>query len=347
MNRTARERWCLTVELPAGIANGGRFMARLLKRLLRRWGVKCTALQEANEVIRLRQLVDSLAERCARQSELLSRAAERREEHDMIHGPLKWHGGKFYLASRIVGLMPPHLHYVEPFAGGLAVLLAKDPEGVSEVVNDLDGQLVNFWRCLQDPVAFGVMQRTLAAVPFSRQEWQEAEKRHPYADVDRAIDFFIRCRQSLAGRGDAFAPLSKNRTRRGMNEQASAWLTAIDGLPAVHARLRRVVVENVDALAIVRAQDGPKTLFYCDPPYLHSTRTARDAYGAFEMSEAQHRALLDALGQCQGKVMLSGYPSALYDAALADWTRHAFDLPNNAASGSTKRRETEVLWCNF
>jgi DNA adenine methylase len=62
-----------------------------------------------------------------------------------VNSPLKWHGGKRYLAKRLVAMMPPHLHYVEPFAGGLSVLLAKDPEGVSEVVNDLDGELSNFW----------------------------------------------------------------------------------------------------------------------------------------------------------------------------------------------------------
>src|SRR5215467_10397855 len=68
--------------------------------------------------------------------------------------PLKYHGGKQYLARRIVALMPPHTHYVEPFAGGLAVLLAKDPEGVSEVVNDLDQDLTNFWRVLQGAETF-------------------------------------------------------------------------------------------------------------------------------------------------------------------------------------------------
>jgi DNA adenine methylase len=79
-----------------------------------------------------------------------------------LTSPLKWHGGKHYLAARIVALMPPHLHYVEPYAGGLAVLLARDPEderlflsphrGVSELVNDLDGRLTNFWRVL--PIYF-------------------------------------------------------------------------------------------------------------------------------------------------------------------------------------------------
>jgi DNA adenine methylase len=280
--------------------------------------------------------------------------------------PLKWHGGKHYLAGRIVALMPAHLHYVEPYAGGLAVLLAKEPEGVSEAVNDLHRDLTNFWRVLQSVDAFERFRRIVEAVPFSEPEWQEARTRQavplPEAEwqkvlsglndkdcvarVQRAVGFFVACRQSLAGRLDAFAPLSRSRTRRRMNEQVSAWLTAVEGLPAVHRRLRRAAVLCRPAVEVIRSQDGPGTLFYCDPPYLHETRVAPDAY-AFEMAEADHRELLDVLRQVTGKVMLSGYPSALYDGALAGWNRHTFDLPNNAAAGKAKGRETEVLWCNF
>ncbi len=267
-----------------------------------------------------------------------------------ITPPLKWHGGKHYLARRIVALMPPHLHYVEPFAGGLAVLLAKDPDGVSEVVNDLDGDLTTFWRVLQGDDTFGRFRRRVEAVPFSEAEWRNAReglRQRPDADpVERAVWFFVACRQSLAGRLDAFAPLSRTRTRRRMNEQASAWLTAVQGLPAVHARLRRVAVLSRPALDVIRTQDGPGTLFYCDPPYLPRTRAAPDAY-AHEMTEHDHRRLLDALLGVKGRAMLSGYPSALYDDALAGWTRHTFELPNNAAGGARKARETEVLWCNF
>jgi DNA adenine methylase len=268
-----------------------------------------------------------------------------------LAGPLKWHGGKNYLAQRLVALMPPHTHYVEPYAGGLAVLLAKDPRGVSEVVNDLNGDLTTFWRVLQDADSFERFRRVVEAVPFSELEWQDAQdglQRCPdAAPVQRAVWFFLCCRQSLAGRMDAFAPLSRNRTRRGMNEQASAWLSAVENLPAVHARLRRVAVLNRPALDVIRSQDGPGTLLYCDPPYLHQTRANRDSYGPHEMTEADHRQLLDVLGRCRGEVMLSGYPSELYDGALAGWTRHTFDLPNNAAGGATKGRETEVLWRNF
>ncbi len=131
-----------------------------------------------------------------------------------------------------------------------------------------------------------------------------------------------------------------------MNGNVSEWLGAVDGLADVHGRLRRVLIENVPAVDLIRREDAAGTLFYCDPPYLHETRTARDAY-AFEMSEADHRELLDTLRQCKGKVMLSGYPSKTYDDALVGWERHAFDLPNNAAAGREKNRETEVVWCNF
>lgn len=272
-----------------------------------------------------------------------------------MNSPLKWHGGKHYLAPKIVALMPKHTHYVEPFAGGLSVLLAKDPEGVSEVVNDLDGDLANFWACLRDGIAFGIMRRQLEAMPFSERDWHEAGcpdeaegywARSPRAPVDAGIAFFVRVRQSMAGRRESFAPLTKRRTRRGMNEQASAWLSAVEGLPEVHARLKRVVVLNRPALDVIRTQDGGGTLFYLDPPYLPSTRSTPEVY-AHEMTEKDHAELLEAITACEGKVMLSGYPNGLYDSALAGWTRHDFDLANHAASGDGKRRMTESLWCNW
>lgn len=271
--------------------------------------------------------------------------------------PLKWHpsGGKHYLAKRFVELFPPHTSYCEPFAGGLSVLLAKNPEDISEVVNDLDGELVNFWACLRDHIAFGIMKRQLEAMPFSERDWNEAGcpdqaegywARSPHAPVDRAIAFFVRCRQSLAGRMKSFAPISRTRTRRGMNEQVSAWLSAIDGLPAVHSRLKRVVILNRDALDVIRQQDDPNALFYVDPPYLKQTRTAPDVY-SHEMTDIKHAELLDLLLTVRGKVALSGYRSDLYDSRLSSWNRHDFDISNHSASGDSKRRMTECLWVNW
>jgi DNA adenine methylase len=275
-----------------------------------------------------------------------------------MNGPLKWHGGKHYLAQKIVSRMPQHTHYVEPYAGGLAVLLAKPCLG-SEVVNDLNQDLTNFWRVLQDEELFTLFQRRVEAIPFSEIEWRDAKqpkessqdaqngRLENVALVERAARFFVVCRQSLSGRCQDFAPLTRNRIRRGMNEQVSAWLNAVEGLPVVHARLKRVVVLNRPGLEVIWAQDGPETLFYLDPPYVPKTRSDPDTWGELEMTEAEHQELLDAIQNLQGRVMLSGYRCPLYDSQLAGWTRHEFKVPNNAAGGLVKRRVVEALWCNF
>lgn len=277
-----------------------------------------------------------------------------------LHLPLKWHGGKRYLADAILARMPRHMHYVEPFAGGLAVLLARDPDdprfwwgqsgqerGVSEIVNDLDGHLANFWRVLADPERFPEFFRQVNMTPFSRQRFEDAEF-HENDSVRDAVSFFVQCRQSRSGMRQGFTPLTRNRTRRGMNGNVSEWLGAVDGLPDLHQRLRRVVVENMDAIALIRREDTPHTFFYCDPPYLHETRVSKDAY-AVEMTTVQHLELLGVLSAIRGKFMLSGYPSNMYQSACLNygWQRVDIDIANHAAGGESKRRMTECLWMNY
>lgn len=273
-----------------------------------------------------------------------------------ITPPIKYHGGKHYLAPKIIALMPPHVHYVEPYFGGGAVLLAKNPEGVSEVVNDVNGSLTNFWRVLQCEESFADFKRLADTTPFSEAEFNKASQwLLDFADlginsphVGKAYCFFVACRQSMSGRMKDFAPLSRTRTRRGMNEQASAWLTAIEGLPAVHERLKRVVILNRNGPEVIRSQDGPDTMFYCDPPYLHETRATTGEY-EHEMTTGQHVELLGTLAGIKGKFLLSGYRHPIYDemAACHNWSRTDFDLPNNAAGGKSKRRMTESVWHNF
>jgi DNA polymerase-1 len=169
----------------------------------------------------LKETPISPAHAISTRSEPKATTESRARKASTIPPPLKWHGGKHYLAKRLIDLMPPHLHYVEPFAGGLAVLLAKEPDGVSEVANDLDGRLINFWRVIRNDETFARFQRQVEAIPFSRREWEDAAAvlADSAADpVARAVAFFVRVRQSLAGRGDTFTPLSKTRTRRRMSE---------------------------------------------------------------------------------------------------------------------------------
>ena len=145
-----------------------------------------------------------------------------------------------------------------------------------------------------------------------------------------------------------FATLSRNRTRRGMNEQVSSWLTAIEGLPDVHDRLKRVVILNRPALDVMKQQDGPETCFYLDPPYLHETRSTTKDY-QYEMSETDHHQLLLALTQLKGKFLLSGYHSEMYDlmAREMEWKCHEFKIVNNASSKVVKDTKTECVWTNF
>jgi DNA adenine methylase len=270
------------------------------------------------------------------------------------------------MIKHILKLMPKHLVYVEPFFGGGKVLFARDPadprlwwpgpdsdgrpcKGVSEVVNDLHGDLMAFYAVLQDPATFGQLRHRLDLTPPWEPKWEAARDllAGPGGSrVERAAALFTLCRLSRSGKMESFCPPVRNRLRGGRNELANAWWNAIEGLEAVHLRLRDVVVLNRPALGVIRAEDTPATLFYCDPPYLPETRTAPKVY-AWEMTRADHQELLDALRAVRGMVILSGYANGLYDTALAGWNRHDFDLPNNAAGGRGKRRMTEVLWSNF
>lgn len=261
--------------------------------------------------------------------------------------PLKWHGGKHYLADWLIGHMPPHLHYVEPFFGGGAVLLRKSPDNVSEVVNDLDGPLTNFLQVLRDD--FPAFQRLAECTPFSESHWRESVSRLERREGDavrQALDFFVTCRQSRAGNRRTFTPLTRNRSRRGMNGEASAWLSAIEGLADVHARLKRVVILNRPAVDCIRSQDDTETLFYLDPPYVHETRAASDDY-AHEMSPADHADLLTLANGIKGKAIISGYRNELYDDALKDWRRDDREIDNKVAGGKTKRRMIESVWMNY
>lgn len=271
-----------------------------------------------------------------------------------LRQPIKRHGGKNYLAKWIISRFPRHTHYVEPYFGGGSVLLQKSDEwieGHSEVVNDLDGDLSNFWEVLRSEKGLEYLQRALQATSLE----EEAFYRHSRyggetdrGDVDRAVDFFIVNRQSRQGLGKDFATLSRTRTRKGMNEQVSAWLTSIDGLPEVHNRLKRVVIYNKSAIDVIRQQDGEETLFYLDPPYLHETRQTTADY-AHEMSYEDHVDLLQVLADINGKFILSGYPSDLYSkiAKLAEWRLETRKIDNKASSKKTKDTKLECIWMNY
>jgi DNA adenine methylase len=257
-----------------------------------------------------------------------------------------WYGGKFSHLSWLLPLLAHCNQYCEPFGGSAAVLLNREPSPV-ETYNDIDGEVVNFFRVLRDK-----RQELIEAIgltPFSREEYYLAieDDEDSISDVERARRFFIRARQTRTGLAQT-ASLGRwancrNTSRRGMAGAVSRWLGSIESLPDIALRLLRVQIENRPALEIIKLYDSPDTLFYCDPPYPHESRGDTKSYG-FEMTDHEHDALADVLKNIKGKAAVSGYRCDLMDTIYRDFNRH--DAPPKICH-SVKQIRQETLWVNY
>lgn len=261
-----------------------------------------------------------------------------------LRPPVKWHGGKRYLCKRIIAHFPPHQTYLEPFGGAASVLLNKLPAPV-EVYNDLDQRITRLFRVLRDHGE--EFRRLLTLTPYSELEFDRANEPADN-EIEQARRDFVRWRMSLGGRGDSFS-FTLHRVRRSMADVVSGFLSMIDEqIPPIIERLRRVQIVSRPAIEVIHTWDGPDTLIYCDPPYVHETRHegSREVYGV-EMSEQDHRELAAVLNSCRAKVVLSGYPSPLYEELYHSWRTISIDIANHAAGGRKKARKQEMLWINF
>lgn len=264
-----------------------------------------------------------------------------------------WYGGKFSHLDWLLPLLPETTHYCEPFGGSAAVLLNRKPAPV-ETYNDLDGEVVNFFRVLRDQKE--ELLEVIGLTPFSREELRIAVngKTENLTDLERARRFFVRARQVRTGLAQTASEgrwaHCKLTTRAGMAGAVSRWLGSVEGLSEIAQRLLRVQIENAPALEVIQRFDSPETLFYCDPPYVHASRSDTNAY-AYEMTDREHRELADFLHRAEGKVALSGYPSPLMEELYGDW--HSIEGPTkmahstNTRADNVKQERTEVLWVNY
>jgi DNA adenine methylase len=258
-----------------------------------------------------------------------------------------YYGGKFSHLDWLLPLLPECHHYCEPFAGSAAVLLNRKPSAV-ETYNDLDGEVANFFRVLRDDGK--ELCRQIALTPFSREEFSVACKLDPSVPaLERARRFYVRARQVRTGLAQTASvgrwANCKNTSRSGMSGVISRWLGGVEALPEIAERLLRVQIENRPAADVIRLYDSPRTLFYCDPPYVHSTRGDSKAY-KHEMTDHQHRELAAVLNAVRGKVAVSNYECDLLGALYAPPKWRKFKSPART-NHSTKGKRTEVLWTNF
>lgn len=259
---------------------------------------------------------------------------------------VRWFGGKWLLAPWIVSHFPAHRVYVEPFGGGGSVLLRK-PRAYAEVYNDLDAEIVNLFRVLRDEGQAARLIELLRLTPFARAEL-EAAYESCEDPVERARRLIVLCFQGFGSNAHARVPTGfrANANKNGTTP-AMDWCNYPDALPVAVERLRGVMIERRPASEVMVQQDGPATLHYVDPPYVWATRGRGNKYDvtyrgyAHELSDDDHRALLELLRGLQGMVVLSGYPHEIYDEALTGWRR-----VERAALADGARKRTEVLWLN-
>lgn len=255
--------------------------------------------------------------------------------------PFAYYGGKQLMAQRLIALMPEHRHYVEPFAGSLSVLLAK-PRAQMETVNDLDGDLVAFWRVLRDRPAD--LERVCWLTPHARSE--HAVTRAPAGDeLERARQVWVRLSQGRTGRRSNTGwkhRADASGSARGLPDYLAAYCERI--APCA-SRLHGVSLESRPAVEIVRAYgQHPTVLLYVDPPYYVNRRRA-EGYCVEMQRREQHEELLQALLVCRSSVMLSGYPNDLYDTMLAEW--HRVEIKTWTGQSGSREDRTEVVWMNY
>ncbi len=259
---------------------------------------------------------------------------------------LRYHGGKFRIASWVVSHFPPHRVYVEPYGGAASVLLHKS-RAPGEIYNDLDGDVVNVFRVLRDPETAEELKRLCALTPFSREDFDLA-----YEATDDPIE---RARRAVVRSFFGHGSSSRRKHRTGFRGKAyranqsgaNDWQTWPEAVPAFVERLRGVIIENRDALDVIRRHDAPDCLVYADPPYPMSTRTSVRCNGDIgraykhEMTDDDHCALAEVLHSCIGSVVVSGYHCELYHHLY-----HGWHFTERAALGDSGVRRIEVMWFN-
>lgn len=254
---------------------------------------------------------------------------------------LRFHGGKWRMAPWIIEHLPAHDVYVEPYAGSLSVLLRKPP-ALLDVANDLNLDVWTFFRVLRTREE--ELLRAIRLTPYHEHEVEVAETTEPPADdpLERARLVYVRAFQTMGG-------VRSRRTRSGTRFDVHPTSTTnvaqwgkLDHLHAVAERLKRVQFHQRDALWLIRRYQGIDVAFYVDPPYVESTRGDRwkNAAYAVESDDATHVALAAALHEVRAAgIVLSGYPSPLYDRLYCGWER-----VERTVRTQGRTEATECLW---
>lgn len=261
--------------------------------------------------------------------------------------PIHRFGGKYFMRNWLAGMIPEHVLYCESFCGAGHLLFSKLPSKV-EVMNDIDGHLVAFFRGIKDLDSRQKLVKMLQCLPYSRRLWQGMRANWkqgniPGNPVEASAQWFYLNRTCFSGdqlKGGFAVPSTTGRN------PAISFRNSIDGLDIIAERLRNVCIENLPYQECIKRYDSEDTFFYCDPPYLN----AEHYYSRDSFSQDDHFRLSEILHGIKGKAMVSHYQNSLYDELYRGWCRHeyaSFKGSSKAEPGAGKSKTVECIWTNF
>lgn len=259
---------------------------------------------------------------------------------------LRYHGGKFRLAPWVMTFFPEHTCYVESFGGAAGVLLQKE-RVYAEVYNDLDRAVVNFFTVLRDPVTRARLIEAIVMTPYARNEFDQAWE--PTDDsIEEARRLAIRAQMGFGSAGATKGVTGfRIDTKREYGTAQHLWSLYPNAIAAAGQRLTGVLIENRPALSIIQQHDAVSTLHLVDPPYVLSTRCLQAngrGYYRHEMTDTDHMELLETLLGVKGFVVLSGYPTEMYNSFLSGWEK--FETTARISAGRGTGLRTECVWIN-
>ena len=249
-----------------------------------------------------------------------------------MNQPFSYYGGKGKIKDRIIKLIPPHHTYVEVFGGSAGVMLKKERPSSIEVYNDLNPDVVNFFRVIKDDNKFEKFKKRVKSAPYSKKEYDKAcgmiDALNPDS-VERAYYWFVR--QSMSRDGNPKAGFSNLKQPKKPKY-----------LIQLHDRIKHLIIENMDFRELIPKYDNPSVCFYLDPPYYPSTRTSPNVYDN-ELTEKDYEELLNLILQCKGKCILSGYVHPIIYDKLTNSGWYGKDFLVKPYKAIKK----EDLWTNF
>jgi DNA adenine methylase len=256
-----------------------------------------------------------------------------------LRTPITYWGGKQLMATKLLPMIPQHSLYCEPFTGGAALFWAKLPSDV-EVLNDLNGEVSNFYEQIRDNYAelCHHIQNSL----HSRLDYQNAlhvyQRPAMFAPVKRAWAFWVLTNQGWGGKiGTWGYGVGDNKKEAVLHRKRESFLVDL------HERLKVVQIECNDALKGIKSRDRAESFFYIDPPYFNSCMGHYDGY-----TEGDFDALLTLLGSIKGKFLLSSYPSPTLEKHTKAYGWHTQTFEMNLCAGSTKgKKKREVVTSNY